>query len=38
MPDEVFVPGKKGMKLLRNGQVYILHRGKTYTVIGQEVR
>ena len=28
----------KGTKLLRNGQMYILREGKTYSVTGQEVR
>ena len=28
----------KGTKLLRNGQLYILRDGKTYTVTGQEVK
>ncbi|MBO6075133.1 MAG: leucine-rich repeat protein [Paludibacteraceae bacterium] len=35
---EVVNPVNKSQKLIRNGNVYILRDGKTYTVQGQEVR
>lgn len=31
-------PANPAQKLLRNGQVYILQDGKTYTVMGAEVK
>ena len=35
---EVFVnPTNPAQKLLRNGQVYILQDGKTYTITGQKL-
>ena len=31
-------PSSSATKILRNGQLYILREGKTYTVTGQEVK
>ena len=36
---EVYVnPSNKAQKLIRNGQVYILHEDKQYTISGQVVK
>lgn len=37
-PAEVNVPGDKALKLIRQGNVYILRGEKIYTITGQEVR
>lgn len=34
----VIMPAAKAQKIFRNGQIFILRDGKTYTVQGQEVR
>ena len=37
-PEEYINPANPAQKLLRNGQVYILQDGKTYTIMGAEIQ
>ena len=37
-PEVYVTPANKAQKLLRNGQVYILHEEKMYTISGQVVK
>ena len=37
-PAEVTIPGSKGTKLIREGNVYVLHEDKMYTLQGQIVQ
>ncbi len=37
-PEVVINPANRAQKLIRNGQVYILKGGKTYTITGQKIK
>jgi hypothetical protein len=34
----LLVPSSNGQKMLMNGQIVILREGKTYTIMGQELK
>ena len=36
--NNLFVPSSNGKKMLMNGQIVILREGKTYTIMGQELK